>query len=352
MRNVVYILGAGFSRPLGIPVMSEFYEASRDLRIRNGKEYGYFDRVFEDVLSLSHTKNYYDADLRNIEEILSLFETMALNREDAPEFRERFLNYVRDVIKSSMARMDGKTLTTAAFWQSLYPGKWPLYCTFVNSMLGLRHNEVEHKRVNTDYCTGIQTRYDIVTLNVDRVLETAVDFVNERYPASGPVGFNGTNNRPVGLHKLHGCISSDIVPPTWNKTILSEDVKNAWKGALKALSEANHIRVIGYSLPDSDSYIRYLFKAAGTKAVDLRSIDIMCLDPDGSVKSRYAQFIRHHRCRFYNVRTEQYLGRLLDATTRGLGNDAQTIAYDKLEEAHRAFVEAEAENCTYLKPPH
>ena len=54
-----------------------------------------------------------------------------------------------------------------------------------------------------------------------------------------------------------------IVPPTWNKGDSHKSLTQIWARAAQALSKAENIFVIGYSLPPSDAFFRYLY-ALGT----------------------------------------------------------------------------------------
>jgi hypothetical protein len=72
MERVVYLLGAGFSAPLGLPVMSNFLEKSKDMYFETPDRYKYFSDVFNQIRDFSVVKNYYNSDLFNIEEILSI----------------------------------------------------------------------------------------------------------------------------------------------------------------------------------------------------------------------------------------------------------------------------------------
>jgi hypothetical protein len=82
-----------------------------------------------------------------------------------------------------------------------------------------------------------------------------------------------------------------IVPPTWNKTTYHSNLSNVWNKAAKELSEARNIYVFGYSLPESDSFFRYLF-ALGTMG-DSRLRRFWVFDPDetGAIKERYKQLL-------------------------------------------------------------
>lgn len=51
-----------------------------------------------------------------------------------------------------------------------------------------------------------------------------------------------------------------IVPPTWNKSSsTTPSLQNVWMRAAKALANAENIIVIGYSLPATDMFFKYLF---------------------------------------------------------------------------------------------
>jgi hypothetical protein len=50
-----------------------------------------------------------------------------------------------------------------------------------------------------------------------------------------------------------------IVPPTWNKGIYQDMLRPVWRHASAALSTADNIFVIGYSLPPSDQFFRSFY---------------------------------------------------------------------------------------------
>ena len=61
------------------------------------------------------------------------------------------------------------------------------------------------------------------------------------------------------LAKLHGSVDTgEIIPPTWNKQMSSPKIRDAWRAAFYLLEHANHVRVIAYSLPQADNYIKYV----------------------------------------------------------------------------------------------
>ena len=46
MEKVVYLLGAGFSAPIGIPVMRNFLTKSRDLYYSDQSKFAHFQEIF------------------------------------------------------------------------------------------------------------------------------------------------------------------------------------------------------------------------------------------------------------------------------------------------------------------
>jgi hypothetical protein len=181
------------------------------------------------------------------------------------------------------------------------------------------------------------------------VLENSFNYLKEVFHAEEKHGFssaieeNETEfHKRTHLAKLHGSIDTKvIVPPTWNKG-LHREIKPAWKLAYKLLTEANQIRIVGYSLPVADAYVKYMLKAAIIKCENLKRIDVICRDNEShDVEKRYAQFIRHPNYAFKNDNVVNYLQELNDLLrfTKVSGNDIVYI--NKLESAHKNYFKEE-----------
>ena len=89
--------------------------------------------------------------------------------------------------------------------------------------------------------------YSIITLNYDLVLETFCEFLKSHYTSALDLAFHDELDDEIGspiLTKLHGNVRTrKIIPPTWNKILYDDDIKQAWSIAYKLLQEANHIRI-------------------------------------------------------------------------------------------------------------
>jgi hypothetical protein len=339
--KVIYVLGAGFSAPLGIPVMSNFLVKSKDMYFADPNRYGYFEKVLKRIQSMSVTKNYYRADLFNIEEILSISEMASFVQGHA--FRDEFISYIKDVIAYYTPQMEGYE-PLPSNWEGFVFGKkreWTPYGYFVTNICNVRliHATSEKgapvvARRNDD----VKATYGVVSLNYDLVLESICSFANEHFRLEAPLTFCRDDSATGGpkLAKLHGTLDvGTIVPPTWSKGSHPEIIP-AWRIALEELRTANQIRFIGYSLPAADTYVRYLLKAAAMDAPNLKQIDVVCWDPTGQARAQYDDFITFPNYRFANGKTQDYLGLLLQLTTSH--DHRQGRPWRRLEKAHDVFM--------------
>jgi hypothetical protein len=146
---------------------------------------------------------------------------------------------------------------------------------------------------------------------------------------------------------MHGSVSDgSIIPPTFNKGLYLKKVPPAWGDAYDVLRNAHENRIIGYSLPQSDTYIKYILKAARATTKVLEHIDVVCFDPDPheEVKKRYDEFILFRYYKFCNRKTEDYLEKVNESRqilTDHLGQDiVHRVEFNHLESAHEKFCAA------------
>lgn len=350
MEKVVDILGAGFSAPLGIPVTRTFLSKSKDLYASNPDQYSDFRTVFNTIREMSVTKNYFEADLFNIEEILSILE-MGRNLEGIHK-RELFVNYICGVISHYTPKAQPPPGQFSSNWgASLFRGYSyvDLFGFFVCALFGLQIQDnfvAAPGKFLFQRMDNPPAHYTIVTLNYDVVLECIVKYLNEiscpnnhlafiRDPSRHSLGPQVTT---VNLAKLHGSVDDQsVVPPTWNKGLADENILVSWKLAFTSLQEANHIRMIGYSLPQADSYVKYLLKAAVTRSDNLKTIDVLCLDDqNGNVKQRFDDFIHFRDYRFRSGDVRDYLTRHRNRYY-DLESPNKPLRFGLLEEMHEQF---------------
>jgi NAD-dependent SIR2 family protein deacetylase len=78
-----------------------------------------------------------------------------------------------------------------------------------------------------------------------------------------------------------------IVPPTWAKGGQSEVLRPVWAHALRALREAGRIFVIGYSMPSTDEFFRYMLALA--LATNEQLDKVLVVNPSRSTQDTFAQ---------------------------------------------------------------
>jgi len=345
-EHVVYLLGAGFSAPLGLPVMANFVSKSKDQFSTASGKYKHFSDVFALFEKLAKVKSFYHSDLSNIEEVLSI---LAIGDFSEGVDKTRFIKYLADVVSYYTPKL-------TQYAGGSLPNNWRLYTfggsrvhnDYGNFILALARRSLSYTGSPGGFSThppdqSIPT-YAVVTLNYDSVIENLHNYCKDHLSLAVPLNLNtpcasfqssGDTEYHIDLAKLHGSgHDGSIVPPTWSKG--SERLPSAaWQAALQELGRANHIRIFGYSLPDSDLNVRYLLKAAALESFHLKTIDVICLDPDEGVKRRYDSFIDHPGYRFKNASVADYFNNI---TARADGNPGGNVA-SFLEQTHAYFTE-------------
>jgi hypothetical protein len=113
---------------------------------------------------------------------------------------------------------------------------------------------------------------DVGTLRLHRV-QKFVWKAAPRCSCGGPVPFE----KPV------------LVPPSWDKSEYRQTIRAVWKRAAQELAEATTIIICGYSIPESDSFFKYLY-ALGTMG-DVVPRQFAMFDPDERVHGRFREML-------------------------------------------------------------
>ena len=223
-EKVVYLLGAGFSAPLGLPVMANFLDVSRDIYHADpgNKDYESWKKIFETIAGMHVAKSYYKTDLRNIEEVLSI-----LAMEDAVAGGDRnadFAEYIKGVIRAcepdwpppAFATNGDRRLLDKDMHQELMGVDEPhrSYRTFVACLLNTKLLGFLSGALCRTNLEEPEAEYSVVTLNYDRVLEACQDHIQAGCSALGP-GWPTPNT--LRIAKLHGSVDREVIPPTWRK---------------------------------------------------------------------------------------------------------------------------------------
>lgn len=286
MEKTLYVLGAGFSAPLGMPVISNFLGVSKDMFQNEPDRYKDFASIFDRIDRMGKAKNFIHCDLNNIEEILSIIEMESFveGRDETTEFRK----YIHDVITHCTPPLGlAEWAKTNPWHQVLFKcsnnADWSCFFAFVAMLFNLKFAvDTEHAITSTLGDTEPPKRYAIVSLNYDMVLENIAGVLSSQYGVPNMKFVETPTSKPyarddgtISLAKLHGSVDPlTIVPPTWNKTRRGE-IEPAWRLARQLIAEANHIVFIGYSLAPADRYFRYLIAAGVLGSQNLKSIGVV-----------------------------------------------------------------------------
>jgi hypothetical protein len=365
MERIVYLLGAGFSAPLGLPVMSNFYFKSQNMYFEDPAKYAYFASIFDTIRKISVGKNYFETNVSNIEDVLSILEMG--DYLNGNEIQQQFKDYIIDVIERYTPPIKDHFKTQRVDWDVQLVGNerlWVPYVMFSCALLGVRFYPINNPQIHSASDAGLSldahpdVEYSVITLNYDRVLELVPERINRLFARPFKISYAlpdketavniaNTNHRLTPLAKLHGSTDTrEIVPPTWSKGVV-KTVASAWKMAHRVLSEATQIRIVGYSLPTADAYVKYLLKSAVIESDNrLQKIDVVCRDGDGSVRKRYDEFVKFDYYNFISGDVTDYL-RMLMSVSQPKDYQLRMAAmkegwkFDRLEDAHAKFMAGE-----------
>ena len=95
-----------------------------------------------------------------------------------------------------------------------------------------------------------------------------------------------------------------IVPPTWNKTTYHRALSDVWGRAAQELSDTENLFIVGYSLPESDVFFRYLFALGTIGETPLRRAWVFNPDTSPEIRERYSSLFgpgAEQRFKFFPV---------------------------------------------------
>jgi hypothetical protein len=329
MSNVVFILGAGASKQCGAPLMSDFLDVASDLlRAKEvGDKRAQFEKVFSAIGLLQQVHSKAQLDLNNIE---SIFTVLELGR-----VIQRVPGLSPDEIVEAIAALKELIVKTLEVTM-----KFPLADRYVRApppyeKFGDLLEYLYQEAFPSQTAAVISFNYDIAADMAIFRSGMGPDYVIEK---------SGTHNQAVPLLKLHGSLNwateketgtirplhlanyfqkynynghgerhtntriqigtklaeyfkryesieveeePVIVPPSWNKADYHSALSDVWAAAAKHLSEAEQIFIIGYSLPETDSFFRHLYALGSVGVAPLRRIVVFNPDDSGATKNRF-----------------------------------------------------------------
>jgi len=326
--------------------MANFLDVARDIYLREnaGRATESFKAVFTGIAALNDVYAKATIDTDNLEAVFAAFEMAQLfgrlNRFDAPRLAS-LADAMRELIVETLEQRVGFPIPNRS-GQTINVEPPRGYGEFV---AGLPKTPADLARIsfitfNYDLALDFTLRYHDVpidyglqsTRSPGRVLllklhgsvnwmacgncGVAVYDLQEhvRFPKSvaAPLVDNGTWARlrvAEELRRFNHCNDNVkgsgvplLVPPTWSKAEYHRQLAAVWRTAAQELASARNIVVIGYSLPEADTFFRYLY-ALGTVS-DTRIERFWVVDSDGSgaVAERFQTLLGPTaRSRFHHI---------------------------------------------------
>jgi hypothetical protein len=346
MSRTVFILGAGASREAGAPLMGDFLDIADALRKTGkvGSNAESFDLVFKAVAALQAVHSKSSLDLDNMESLFAAFEMAALfNRPLGPLSIERVQELPAAMRCLIVQTLEQQIIYPVHDRRALPPEPYSPFVELLSKLWEKDAGKVAIITFNYDLALDYALHFSSVPLDYcleDKASSSPVHLMKlhgslnwtrcTQCPAitpwpleqffsqhrwqfwpgdKGPARLDLAAKLPSGLIHCNKPRSSEpaIVPPTWNKTQHHLQISNVWRHAARHLSEAENIFVVGYSLPDTDQFFRYLF-ALGTVG-DTLIKRFWVFDPDESVRRRYDELLgqiakkrfQYHRLDFRNA---------------------------------------------------
>jgi hypothetical protein len=335
----VSILGAGASREVGGPLMSDFLDVAEMLR-RAGKfdapTKAASDLVFRGVYELQRVQSKAVLDIDNLESVMVAFEMAALfgrlgegelKPEDVGKLPDALTRLVAHTVEESVCfdhrdnsiQSQGPYRKLAGIIMALRKAREDVGILTFNYDLGadvalLDSGEIPDYRLNE-----VDGRGPTPLLKLHRSLSWTKDEKDEcilplqldrrsAHPPGGPPG--GIPFRVLDKLSHLGARSGlpVIVPPTWTKGAYFKAIQPVWRAAAEELQSADNIYVFGFSLPPSDSFFKLLYGLGTVGRTRLKRFWVF--DPNSQVKERFLSMLGQGAQARFDFWPSRFLGGL------------------------------------------
>jgi hypothetical protein len=306
----VYILGAGFSKDAGAPLVHNFLDVAREFfddpdSALDQQEREHFEQVFKFKREIAKAREKFRIDLDNIEQLFGLVEMSQRLGSEPPATRDATVYLIAKTLQLALANTSRRPRVRISQVRG-YEGEASFVRYLDRDTYG---NDELETDIYTHFALLLSGKYDdqrklasrsntVITFNYDLVLDAALGRVGAApgYELADAVYEEANEGgAPVPLLKLHGstnwaiCKCKQIhvlgqkatadpsmfrskpcskcketglrlllVPPSWDKSEYSQVMQPVWKRAVGALKSATRIIVIGYSMPEADAFFKFL----------------------------------------------------------------------------------------------
>jgi len=286
-----------------------------------------FDRVFRGIAHLRVAQSKARLDLNNVEAVFAAFEMAGLLNMDIAELPPT------DQLVSDMRRLISTTLDVAV--------RFPIKRRVEGSPVRPHTQYAQLADCMRNLYNAERDSVAVISFNYDIALERALNWHDVPYY----YGVDGRSGHGIPYLKLHGSVNwaqckqcrevsvigiealfhangrllrhrieqgdsyvtlpvtghvtqmvhcnaamePGVVPPIWNKTQYHRELQAVWRRASVELQKAENIVVIGYSIPDTDQFFRYLYALASTSETRLKRFVVV--NPDEAAERRFKNML-------------------------------------------------------------
>jgi NAD-dependent SIR2 family protein deacetylase len=318
----IFILGAGASKDAGAPLMNDFLDRAEKILPGNDID---FINTFEAISDLQavYSKSYLDLD--NIETLFGVLEMAVLlnklsnyDEEKIKKVRASLINLIVKTLEESILFPLNTTDILPPYYYEKFASLLDKLqdCSVITFNYDIAIDYAIYRAFDSiDYClpSGNRDGFKLMKLHGSinwgrcSTCNTIIPFTFNDYFRLTNQTFIDSRTKPRNRHfkmseKLsllshpvcnQSAVSPTpiIVPPTWNKNEYNGELSNVWREASKELSDAVNIFIIGYSLPETDSFFRYLYALGTMGTTRIKRIWAFNPDNEGEVKRRYKALI-------------------------------------------------------------
>lgn len=381
-RDVVLFLGAGFSRDAGLPTMIGFGPESRDelkvlaqgsnkrnvtkLLLKAGQVFSQFQDYcgqnkitklnvdnMEEIFCVAEalkecgikTISLKDGNYRTDDLITQIhFWLWKFYQQCPPLNQQRIAKVKPEAYKQLMTFISGNNLSSRLAvittnydlifeyyaWDGGLKCSYPFKKDAIESLYAGERKEV--------YITPYQEAKNLLicklhgSINYFKTQNSKLGVCVDVAYCGDRIGESGvpSPNRPAiftldsiwSLHNKYNGSEPVIIPPTYAKLQKDEWLRDTWNTAFNFMSGAKTIVFLGYSLPETDGFIRAMLQAAFSLRTDKNLPQIHIVNPDKGTFIRYKKVFPDLETKnnFENLGFSEAMlkGKLKDVITRNL----------------------------------
>jgi len=321
-KNIVFILGAGFSRAAKLPLQRDLlprmlnFEGG-DFNFKNAR-----DNVKEFI-----NGNFPNVKIENLtlEDLFTILDKAVLGKEYFGGYSwEKLYKIRKGLVHTLLVLLDSEMKANKDFY-TIYNGmgQFVIDCcqgkkpynaalisinwdTLFESIINSLDREKNQSPVLLDYCTfnhslenpGNTRESSKSHGNFLKIMKLHGSLNWLYCPNCGRLYTDRYKNIGITYNPVCPCCQEDeqkivleemIITPTMLKEFQNHHLKLTWQHAFIEISHADLIVFIGYSLPPADFELRYFFKKAFHKKVSITAV-LHASDETNGTRERYESF--------------------------------------------------------------